>query len=70
MSGHTFFNDRWLGFDDGLYTGVRLLDILASSDASLDQIFARIPQSINSSYINIEVTEVQNFVVVDIASKN
>ncbi|WP_440615312.1 phosphomannomutase/phosphoglucomutase [Cysteiniphilum sp. 6C5] len=65
MSGHTFFNDRWLGFDDGLYTGVRLLDILANSDESLDQIFARIPQSINTPEINIEVTEEQKFAVVD-----
>ena len=29
MSGHLFFNDRWHGFDDGLYTAARLLEILA-----------------------------------------
>ena len=29
MSGHIFFNDRWYGFDDGLYTAARLLEILA-----------------------------------------
>lgn len=28
MSGHVFFKDRWYGFDDGLYTGARLLEIL------------------------------------------
>lgn len=65
MSGHTLFNDRWLGFDDGLYTGVRLLNILASSDENLDQIFERIPQSINTPEINIDVTEAQKFAVVD-----
>lgn len=65
MSGHIFFNDRWLGFDDGLYTGVRLLNILANSDESLDQIFARIPQSINTPEINIDVTEEQKFAIVD-----
>ena len=31
MSGHIFFNDRWYGFDDGLYTAARLLEILADS---------------------------------------
>ncbi|HBD38811.1 MAG TPA: phosphomannomutase/phosphoglucomutase, partial [Cupriavidus sp.] len=29
MSGHVFFKDRWYGFDDGLYTGARLLEILS-----------------------------------------
>ena len=31
MSGHMFFKERWYGFDDGLYTGVRLLEILSRS---------------------------------------
>ena len=29
MSGHTFFGERWYGFDDGLYAGARLLEILS-----------------------------------------
>ena len=29
MSGHTFFRERWYGFDDGLYAGARLLEILS-----------------------------------------
>ena len=32
MSGHTFFGERWYGFDDGLYTGARLLEILSRHD--------------------------------------
>ena len=64
MSGHIFFNDRWLGFDDGLYTGVRLLSILASSNANLDQIFSLIPQSINTPEINIDVPEARKFSIV------
>ncbi len=35
MSGHTFFKERWYGFDDGLYTGARLLEILSrAADAN------------------------------------
>jgi len=35
MSGHTFFKERWYGFDDALYTGARLLEIVSRSpDAS------------------------------------
>lgn len=70
MSGHTFFNDRWLGFDDGLYTGVRLLNILAQDNENLDQIFARIPQSINTPEINIEVDEAHKFLVVEALVKD
>ena len=32
FSGHIFFNDRWYGFDDGLYASVRLLEILTKID--------------------------------------
>ena len=32
MSGHTFFKERWYGFDDGLYAGARLLEILSRHD--------------------------------------
>ena len=32
MSGHIFFNDRWPGFDDGIYAGARMLEIIASSE--------------------------------------
>ncbi len=66
MSGHIFFNDRWFGFDDGLYTGVRLLNILASNIKTLDQIFATIPESISTPEINIEVPEIHKFKVVDV----
>ncbi len=65
MSGHVFFNDRWLGFDDGLYTGARLLDILAKTDKNLDELFAEIPESFATPEINIDVTEDNKFAIVD-----
>lgn len=44
MSGHIFFNDgRWLGFDDGVYVGARLLEILAATDLTADALFAQFP---------------------------
>jgi phosphomannomutase/phosphoglucomutase len=64
MSGHIFFNDRWLGFDDGLYTGVRLLQILSSTSGSLDDIFAKIPQSFSTPEINIKVSDTKKFRIV------
>ena len=65
MSGHVFFNDRWPGFDDGLYTGVRLLDILAKTDKNLDELFVEIPESFATPEINITVTEDNKFDIVD-----
>src|SRR6202035_2660086 len=38
MSGHIFFADRWYGFDDALYVGVRLLGILGCSPASIAEL--------------------------------
>ncbi|MFZ9034809.1 MAG: phosphomannomutase/phosphoglucomutase [Francisellaceae bacterium] len=65
MSGHTFFNDRWPGFDDGLYTAVRLLEILSKSEGDLDDLFAAIPDSISTPELNIAVADHKKFDVVN-----
>jgi phosphomannomutase / phosphoglucomutase len=43
MSGHVFFNDKWFGFDDGIYVGARLLEIIASDSLTVDEQFAQLP---------------------------
>jgi phosphomannomutase/phosphoglucomutase len=53
MSGHIFFKERWYGFDDALYTGARLLEILSKTDKNCAQVFADLPDSINTPEINI-----------------
>ena len=45
LSGHLFFSDRWNGFDDGLYTAARLLEILANTAASSSALFSTLPDS-------------------------
>ncbi len=45
LSGHIFFRDRWYGFDDGLYTAARLLQIVAASPLPSDELFAELPDS-------------------------
>ena len=42
MSGHIFFNDRWFGFDDALYSAARLIEILSKDSRSSAEIFARV----------------------------
>jgi len=53
MSGHIFFKERWYGFDDALYTGARLLEIMSKTDQTCEQVFANLPDSINTPEINI-----------------
>lgn len=60
MSGHFFFKDRWNGFDDGLYAGARVLEILAMA-ADVHAPFECIPNSVNTPEMKIEVDEAEKF---------
>jgi len=56
MSGHTFFKERWFGFDDGLYAGVRLLEIVSrSADAATP--LKSLPNSICTPELNLSMQE-------------
>ncbi len=57
MSGHIFFKERWYGFDDGLYAGARLLEILARDPRSSSEVFAELPDSVNTPELNIPMQE-------------
>jgi phosphomannomutase/phosphoglucomutase len=57
MSGHIFINERWYGFDDGLYAGVRLLEILARDARSSSAVFAELPDSVNTPELNVAMQE-------------
>jgi phosphomannomutase/phosphoglucomutase len=52
MSGHTFFKERWYGFDDGLYAGARLLEIL-SRERDPSATLAALPDSVATPEINV-----------------
>ena len=53
MSGHIFFKERWYGFDDALYTGARLLEIVSKSNKTCSEIFDEIPVNVSTPEINI-----------------
>jgi phosphomannomutase / phosphoglucomutase len=65
MSGHIFFQERWYGFDDGIYGAARLLEILSKQDQDADAFFARYPQDIGTPEINVHVTDENKFELVD-----
>ena len=57
MSGHTFFNDKWYGFDDGIYAGARLLEILSHESQSIEKTLSELPKGFSTPEINIKVNE-------------
>ncbi|MFC3110328.1 phosphomannomutase/phosphoglucomutase [Undibacterium arcticum] len=64
MSGHIFFKDRWYGFDDGLYAGARLLELL-SRHADPSAILNALPQSISTPELQLKLAEGENFALID-----
>ena len=64
MSGHLFFNDRWPGFDDGLYAGARLLEIVSrSSDPSA--VLNALPTALSTPELHLHTAEGENFALVE-----
>ena len=60
MSGHIFFGERWFGFDDGLYSAARLVEILSADPRPSSEIFAEFPDSVNTPEINVVMEEGEN----------
>jgi phosphomannomutase/phosphoglucomutase len=61
FSGHIFFNDRWSGFDDGLYAAVRLLEVLSDLGQSLDEVLDELEGSVYTPEILIPISEDEKF---------
>ena len=64
MSGHIFFADKWYGFDDALYAGVRLLGILARMDGTLAEVRAALPLVVNTPELRFDCDDVRKFAVI------
>ncbi|MFZ1909256.1 MAG: phosphomannomutase/phosphoglucomutase, partial [Burkholderiales bacterium] len=56
MSGHTFFKERWYGFDDALYAGARLLEIL-SRDANASRALKALPNAPSTPELQWKLAE-------------
>lgn len=63
MSGHLFFKERWYGFDDGLYAGARLLELL-SRQADINITLNNLPDSINTPELQVRVAEGENHALI------
>jgi len=65
MSGHIFFKERWYGFDDGLYSAARMLEILSQKDQTAADIFSALPDSCNTPEIQILFEEGEHYKFMD-----
>ena len=63
MSGHIFFNDRWPGFDDGIYAGARMLEIIDKNNKVNP--FTNLPTLISTPEINIASSDDEKFDLVE-----
>ena len=63
MSGHIFFNDRWPGFDDGIYAAARLLEILSEQEES-SSLFKKLPHLYSTPEINLPSSDDKKFEIV------
>jgi phosphomannomutase / phosphoglucomutase len=63
MSGHFFFKERWYGFDDGIYAGARLLEILAGDleGRTPEEIFATCPKGVSTPELKVEMSEGEHY---------
>lgn len=66
MSGHFFFKERWTGFDDALYAGARLLEIVSQhlSHCTVAELFNQIPNSINTPELILPVSDAEKMQIV------
>lgn len=65
MSGHIFFKERWFGFDDGIYTAARLLEIVSKDSRSITEIFDSLPDTFNTPELQIKFEEGEHFKAIE-----
>lgn len=65
MSGHFFFRERWFGFDDGIYSAARLLEILAADGREPAEVFAELPKGVSTPELKVKMEEGAHYAYMD-----
>jgi phosphomannomutase / phosphoglucomutase len=65
MSGHLFFADRYLGYDDAVYASCRLLEILAATGKTVSALLADVPKTYSTPEIRVECPDAHKFSIVE-----
>ena len=69
MSGHLFFADRYFGYDDGIYAGARLIEILSQTQEPVSSLLADVPKMFNTPEIRVDCPDEKKFEVVRILTE-
>jgi phosphomannomutase/phosphoglucomutase len=64
MSGHVFFKERWYGFDDAMYAGARLLEIV-SRERDVSAVLENLPDSISTPELQLKTAEGENYTLIE-----
>src|SRR5262252_341062 len=64
MSGHIFFRNRYFGFDDGIYSSARLLEILTREKRKLSELLLDVPKTFSTPELRVETVEDKKFEIV------
>ncbi len=65
MSGHIFFNDDWYGFDDAIYSSLRIIEVLSKKKIKPHEVFNSYPKHFSTPEINLKVLEEEKFKIID-----
>lgn len=65
LSGHVFFNDKWPNIDDGIYAGLRLIEILSKTDKTVSQLLEGVNKYYSTPEIKVKSTDEEKFNVIE-----
>lgn len=65
FTGHIFLRERWYGFDDGIYVGARMLELLSLSPKKLHQMIELLPESVATPELLVDTDDRQKFVIME-----
>ena len=65
LSGHVYFRDKWPGYDDGIYAGMRLIELLSNIDKPLNTLLDGINKYYSTEELKVKVTDETKFKIID-----
>ena len=65
LSGHVYFRDKWPGYDDGIYVGMRLIEMLSNSDMPLSSYLDNLVKYYSTPEIKVKVDDNKKFAIVE-----
>ena len=65
LSGHVYFRDKWPGYDDGIYAGMRFIELLSHTDKSSSELLDGINKYYSTEEIKVKVDDTKKFDIID-----